>query len=169
MSPPSSESKSLYLLPVSLYFPAWLFLSPWKWRQHVTPRRQLTFNELRGDLSQKVELFITTLTTSVGISNPTRLPYKLFDSDTITRTLERTSLQMYFASRLCGKFSGLRACNDCVEEDSLGWWIGSRCVKQFLILKQARNTTIVCEHSISPDHLCVSVHAVKFQECMFVV
>jgi nitrate reductase gamma subunit len=29
---------------------------PWRWRRHVPPKRRLTFNGLRGVISQKVEL-----------------------------------------------------------------------------------------------------------------
>jgi hypothetical protein len=33
-----------------------LFL-PWRWKRHVSPKRQLTFNGLHGVISQKIKLF----------------------------------------------------------------------------------------------------------------
>jgi hypothetical protein len=41
----------------------------WRWKCHVPPKRQLTFDGLYNVMSQKVELFITT---TVRTSNPTK-------------------------------------------------------------------------------------------------
>jgi hypothetical protein len=32
--------------PASLWFPAWFIIGRWRWRQHVPPKRRLTFNGL---------------------------------------------------------------------------------------------------------------------------
>jgi hypothetical protein len=34
---------------------------PWRWRQHVPPKRRLTINGLHGVISQKIELFISLM------------------------------------------------------------------------------------------------------------
>jgi hypothetical protein len=44
---------------------------PWRWRQYVPLKHQLTFNGLHGDISQKTILF---LTTTVRTSNPKHTP-----------------------------------------------------------------------------------------------
>jgi hypothetical protein len=54
---------------LSHWFLAQLILLPWRWRRHITPKRLLTFNLLRGVMFQKMELFITI---AVRTSNPTR-------------------------------------------------------------------------------------------------
>jgi hypothetical protein len=58
-------------------FLAWLIFRPWRWRQHVHPKRWLTFNELHGVMCQKRELF-TLLTHFNAYSTTTRNPYFLF-------------------------------------------------------------------------------------------
>jgi hypothetical protein len=45
-----------------------LTLKPWRWDEYVPPKRWLTGNWLRGVISQKIKLFITTV---VRISNLT--------------------------------------------------------------------------------------------------
>jgi hypothetical protein len=52
---------------LSRWFLARLILWPWRWRQYIPPKRELTFNGLHYVVSQKVVLFITT---SVRTSNP---------------------------------------------------------------------------------------------------
>jgi hypothetical protein len=72
VSPPSSESKNkrgtagsaCHLL--SRWFLPRLIFQPWKWR-HVPPKRRLTFHRLYVIISQKTEVFITTV---VRTSNP---------------------------------------------------------------------------------------------------
>jgi hypothetical protein len=49
------------------WFLAWLIFWPWRWKQHVPSKRWLIFNGLHDVMSQKVELFVTTMRTS----NPT--------------------------------------------------------------------------------------------------
>jgi hypothetical protein len=43
----------LCLILASHWFLPWIILRPWRWRQHVPPELQLTFNELHGVISQK--------------------------------------------------------------------------------------------------------------------
>jgi hypothetical protein len=50
----------LFLLLPSYWCLAWLILRPWRWSQHVSPKRRLTFNRLHGVISQKMEFFIIT-------------------------------------------------------------------------------------------------------------
>jgi hypothetical protein len=38
----------------SFWFLAWLILRPWRWRRHVLPKRQSTFNGLHGVIAQKI-------------------------------------------------------------------------------------------------------------------
>jgi hypothetical protein len=45
---------------------SWLIVRPWRWRRHITPKRQLTLRNfftkgLHGVIHQVTELFITTL------------------------------------------------------------------------------------------------------------
>jgi hypothetical protein len=42
-------------MPASCWFLAWLIRS-WRWRQHVLPKRRLTFSRLHGVVSQKIAL-----------------------------------------------------------------------------------------------------------------
>jgi hypothetical protein len=42
---------------LSSLFLAWLILQPWRWRWHIPPKHQLTFNGLHGVITQKLELF----------------------------------------------------------------------------------------------------------------
>jgi hypothetical protein len=42
----------------ALRFLIWLILQTWRWREHVPPKRWLTFNGLHGVTYQKTELFI---------------------------------------------------------------------------------------------------------------
>jgi hypothetical protein len=44
------------LLPASCWFLAWLFLRPWGWERHISPKRQLILNGLRGVIFQQIEL-----------------------------------------------------------------------------------------------------------------
>jgi hypothetical protein len=37
-----------------------VFFLPWRWKRHIPPKRQLTFNGLDAVVSQKIEIFITT-------------------------------------------------------------------------------------------------------------
>jgi hypothetical protein len=53
---------------LSHWFLAQLILLPWRWRRHVLPKHQLTFNRLYGVMSKKIVLFITT---TVRTTNPT--------------------------------------------------------------------------------------------------
>jgi hypothetical protein len=53
---------------LSRWFIARLILLPWRWRQYVPPKRQLTLNGLHGVIFQKIVLFITS---AVRTSNPT--------------------------------------------------------------------------------------------------
>jgi hypothetical protein len=46
------------MLPTSRWFLAWFILRSWQWRRQIRPKRQLTFNELHGVISQKTEYFI---------------------------------------------------------------------------------------------------------------
>jgi hypothetical protein len=55
---------------LSRWFLPWLSLWPWRWRRHVPPKCQLTFDRLHGDISQKIERFITT---TMRTSNPTNM------------------------------------------------------------------------------------------------
>jgi hypothetical protein len=50
------------------WFLAWLVLQPWRWKQHVPLKCQLTFYGLHGTVSQKIEFFITT---GMRTCNPT--------------------------------------------------------------------------------------------------
>jgi hypothetical protein len=60
------QSSAYHLL--SGWFLAWFILLSWKWRRHVPPKRGLIFKGLHGDISQKIELFVTT---AVRTSNHT--------------------------------------------------------------------------------------------------
>jgi hypothetical protein len=51
---------SQYFLLASCWFRAWLPLRPRRWRQHISPKRLLTFNGLQDFILQKTELFTTT-------------------------------------------------------------------------------------------------------------
>jgi hypothetical protein len=51
-----------------------------RWRQHVSPKRQLTFNGLHGIISQKIELFITT---AVRTSSPTIIISDFYNLHTV--------------------------------------------------------------------------------------
>lgn len=62
----TSEYAACHLL--SRRFLAWLILRRWRWKKHVHPKRPLSFDGLHGDLSQKLEFFITT---DVRASYPT--------------------------------------------------------------------------------------------------
>jgi hypothetical protein len=53
---------------LSCWFLVQLIFRPWRWRQHVALKRQLTFNRQHGVISQKIVLFITS---TVRTSNPT--------------------------------------------------------------------------------------------------
>jgi hypothetical protein len=44
----------------ALWFFAWFFLGPWRWRRYDPPKRRLTFNGLHGFITQKIQHFITT-------------------------------------------------------------------------------------------------------------
>jgi hypothetical protein len=50
------------------WYLVWLILRPSRWRWHVPPKHQFTFNGLYSIISQKIELFITT---AMRTSNPT--------------------------------------------------------------------------------------------------
>jgi hypothetical protein len=52
ISPPSSGLRSS-----SCWFLAWLSFHPWRWKQQVPPKCQLTFTGLHGVTSHKTELF----------------------------------------------------------------------------------------------------------------
>jgi hypothetical protein len=54
------EAGRLWLLTVSCWFFVWFILRPWRWGQHVPPKRRLTIRGLHGVLSQKIVLFVTT-------------------------------------------------------------------------------------------------------------
>jgi hypothetical protein len=54
-------------LLTSCLFLAWLLLRLWKWRRHIPPKCQLTFNALHYVVAQKIELDVTT---AVRISYP---------------------------------------------------------------------------------------------------
>jgi hypothetical protein len=49
---------SLWLISASCWILAWLVIGPWKWRQHIPPKRQLTCSRLQGIISQDTELLI---------------------------------------------------------------------------------------------------------------
>jgi hypothetical protein len=53
----------------SCWFLARLILRPWRWRRYVPPKHRFTLNGLRGVISRKIVLFITT---AVRTSNPTK-------------------------------------------------------------------------------------------------
>jgi hypothetical protein len=57
-------SPDMLPLAASCWFLAWLTLQSCRWRWHVPPKHQLTFNRLHGNISQKTELTVTTATTS---------------------------------------------------------------------------------------------------------
>jgi hypothetical protein len=42
---------------LSRWFLAWLMLRHRRWRRRVSPKRRLTFNAIRGAISEKSELF----------------------------------------------------------------------------------------------------------------
>jgi hypothetical protein len=63
----------LWLLAALWFFLAWPFLWPWKWKSHIPPKCLLTFSELHGIISQKIELLMLLITTVVRTSNPTKL------------------------------------------------------------------------------------------------
>jgi uncharacterized membrane protein YjgN (DUF898 family) len=50
---------------LSRRFLVWLILRSWRWRRHVSPKRQLTFNGFHGVISHKTEF--STVLTSVYI------------------------------------------------------------------------------------------------------
>jgi hypothetical protein len=56
----------LCLLPSLCWFLVWL--RPWRWKQYIPPRRQLTFNGLHGVIPLKVKFHIAI---AVSTSNPT--------------------------------------------------------------------------------------------------
>jgi hypothetical protein len=72
---------SLLKVKVASWLLAWLILGSWRWRQHVCPKCQLTFNGLHGIISQKTKLFITTTvrtsdpTWTLCLQNPTTRPH----------------------------------------------------------------------------------------------
>jgi hypothetical protein len=45
------------LLPASRWFLACIILRPWRWKLYFPPKHRLTFSELHGVISQKIELF----------------------------------------------------------------------------------------------------------------
>jgi hypothetical protein len=51
------EQTELYLPFASLWILAGIILHPWRWRRHVPPKLQLTFNGLHGVISQKIRTF----------------------------------------------------------------------------------------------------------------
>jgi hypothetical protein len=51
---------SLCLLLASRRFLSWLVFQPWRWKRNVPPKSRLSFNELRGVISQKTEFYIPT-------------------------------------------------------------------------------------------------------------
>jgi hypothetical protein len=59
------------LLSASCWFLAWLFLRPWKWKRHVSPRLQLIFNGLHGLISQKIWHYQHPLTCGFSASSET--------------------------------------------------------------------------------------------------
>jgi hypothetical protein len=46
------------LLATCFMLVSWLILQPWKWKWHVPPKCQLSFNGLHGVISQNTETFI---------------------------------------------------------------------------------------------------------------
>jgi hypothetical protein len=55
----SGDYENLYLLlPVSLWLLAWLILRTEKWRRHILPKRQWTFNGPHSVIPQKMELLM---------------------------------------------------------------------------------------------------------------
>jgi hypothetical protein len=50
-----------YLLPASHWVLAWPVLWPRRWRRHFSLKHQLTFNGIHGIISQKIELFSTSV------------------------------------------------------------------------------------------------------------
>jgi hypothetical protein len=49
-----------------------LILRPWRWRQHVSSKRRLTFNGLHGVISQKMGLFIICIGSERNFSKENR-------------------------------------------------------------------------------------------------
>jgi hypothetical protein len=60
-------SSAYHLL--SGWFLAWLMFQPRRWRQHVPPKRRLTFSGLHGAKSQKIEFFIVIIVLKLLFSN----------------------------------------------------------------------------------------------------
>jgi hypothetical protein len=56
-----SEKPELCLLPASCWFIAYLIFLPWRWRQHIPPKCQLSFNELHSIISQDSTLTANTV------------------------------------------------------------------------------------------------------------
>jgi hypothetical protein len=59
----------------SCWFPAWLIVWSWKWRQRVSLKCWLTFSGLHIVISKQIELFITT---AVRTSNPINVNWSFF-------------------------------------------------------------------------------------------
>jgi hypothetical protein len=64
----SRTSSWFSLPPPSCWFHTWHTIQPWRRRQHVLPKRWLTFTRLHGVISQRTKPFITT---ALRTSNPT--------------------------------------------------------------------------------------------------
>jgi hypothetical protein len=56
----AGSKQSSVMLPASPWFLVWLILRAWRFRWHVPPKRQLSFNGQHGVISYKSEHLVTT-------------------------------------------------------------------------------------------------------------
>jgi hypothetical protein len=88
----------LCFLSVSCWFDAWLILRPRRWRRHVPPKRQLTFNGLSSRTialgSTQLLIEISTRNLSGGDGRPAR------KADNLTAICELIVYKMWAPRRL---------------------------------------------------------------------